>query len=63
MDVLVVAVLALAALFKFRMARMIARSPAGQGKPGRFMVRSQQALGVVFLLVAVAWVAWRRWGS
>ena len=62
MDVLVVAVLALAALFKFRMARLIARSPAGQGRYGRFMVRSQQALGLLFLLIAIAWIIWRRWG-
>lgn len=60
MDVLVVAVLALAALFKFRMARMIARSPAGQGKAGRFMVRSQQVLGLLFLGIAIAWLLWRR---
>ena len=63
MDVVVVAVLALAALFKFRMARLIARSPMGQGRRGIWMVRSQQFLGVTFLLVAVAWLLWRRSAS
>ena len=39
-----------------RMRASVSRwTPASAGE--------RKALGVTFLLVAVAWVAWRRWGS